>query len=363
MADTKRRSETNAVGNTKFPDLNMSRYPTQIDSRDPGNAGFNENMKGFWSAGDKDLPSGVDPDYNMAEHVNSIADAVMAIERILGINPHIDYKGGNTDGTVSDRIGNAENKDAYYDKRYGGENWKPEYGQTILTHTHGGGLTEAPQINLSDEVKGLLPKINIDLTQETGLTGDDISVSKTVSTKVSDAVNDKLSTSQGGTVKKDLAVEGKFSNRTYREWTAEDVTGGTAITDVKTMLNKARRFTGTSEQRIVSESLNNFLCGKYVLAVRLRTNSLASEAIAWFRFGNQKQSDGKWTWNTTKYISGSDFNNVNEWQMFYYVFDHETLDEKGNNALQIYKDDTATSINLDFDCAYVMPTHPAVFDK
>lgn len=357
------RSETNAVGNGKYTDLNMTRYPVQIDSKNSGDPGFNTNMKGFWSAGDLRLPAGVDPDFNYAEHVNALADAVMAIQRILGINPHVNYQGGNTTGTVSTRIAAAENKDAYYDTRYGGQNWSTGIGQTILTHTHGGGLHEAPKINLLDEVSGKLAKANIDLAQSTGITGSDLVMSTSVSTKIVDAVNDKLSVSQGGTIQKDLSVVGGFSNRTYREWTSADVTAGSQITDVKTLDNKARRFTGTTEQYIVAEAIKNLLMGKYVLGVRVRTSALLDEPILRLGFFEWNTTAGSWVSKSVKYISGTDFDAVNQWQMFYLVFDHESIDSTGHNGIRINKVASTSSVNLDFDCAWVMPVHPAVFDK
>ena len=359
----KTRSESNAVGNTKFTDLNMTAYPAQVDNKTEGQAGFNPNMKGFWSAGDAELPAGKVPDYNMAEHVNALADAVISIQRILGINPHIDSKGGNTTGTVSTRINNVENKDDYYDKRYGGQNWNVNLGQTILTHTHGGGTTEAPKINLTDEVSGKLAKTNIDITQSTGITGADLSMSSTVSTKIVDAVNDKLSTSQGGTVKKDLSVEGKLSYRTYREWTAADTLTGSAITDVSTLDNAARRYTGTTEQYVLSPAVKNLLCGKYVLGVRMKINALPEENVLKLAFYEYAQSTSSWNTQAYKYIKGTDFEAINKWQMFYLVFDHETIDATGHNGLRVVKTATSTSVNLDFDCAWIMPVHPAVFDK
>lgn len=357
------RSENNAVGNTKFTDLNMTFYPAKVDNKIEGQNGYNPNLKGFWSAGDNNLPAGTDPDFNMAEHVNSLADAVIAIQRILGINPHVDSTGGNGAGTVSTRIAAAENKDAYYDKRYGGESWSTGLGQTILTHTHGGGQNQAPKINLAGEVSGTLAKANINLSQATGITGEDLYMSGAVSTRISDAVNDKLSTSQGGTIGKGLNVQGAFGNRTYREWSAATVTTGAAITDNKTLENVARRYTGTSQQNIIQEAVPNLLCGKYVLGVRVRTSSLSSADVLSFSFLEYSQSLKGWSVGGVTNIKGTDFNKANEWQTFYLVFDHETHDSTGHNSLRIARDSSGSSLNIDFDCAWIMPVHPAVFDK
>jgi hypothetical protein len=355
------RSEANAVGNSKFTDLNMTFYPTKVDSKVAGDVGFNPNMKGFWSAGDSNMPAGKEADYNMAEHVNALADAIMSIQRILGVNPHIDFKGGNATGTVSTRIAAAENKDAYYDVRYGGQNWSPAIGQTILTHTHGGGINQAPKIQLGSEVAGRLLKANLDLAQATGVTGADISMSPAISTKVVDAVNDKLSTSQGGIIKKGLTVEGRLLSRTHKEWTAEDISGGTLVSDMKTLTGVSRRGSGTGQVQFINGPVNNLLCGKYVLGVRAKVNSLVSQDVLRLHFGDYNGS--QWINRATKIMKGTDFSAINQWQMFYMVFDHETLTAEGLTAMHVWKTTTTSSINLDIDCVWITPVHPAVFDK
>lgn len=358
----KTRSESNAVGNSKYTDLNMTFYPGQVDSKTTGGAGFNPNLKGFWSAGDSQLPVGQDPDYNMAEHVNALADAVIAIQRIIGANPQIDFKGVDK-GTVKERISAAEDKDGYYDKRYGGQNWTPLLGQTLLAHTHGGGLTQAPKIKLGTEVTGKISKANMDLSQATGVTGADLFMSTSSSSTIDGAVNDKLSVSEGGTVRKELRVEGGFQSRTQREWTAADITSGAAITSKETLLNTARRFTGTSQQYILAQAVPNLLCGKYVLGVRVRTNSRLSGDVLNLSFNEYSQASQAFVATAAVSIKGTDFDAANKYQMFYLVFDHETLDDMGHTSLRITKAATSTSVNIDFDCAWITPVHPAVFDK
>jgi hypothetical protein len=354
------RSESNAVGNSKFTDLNMSFYPTQVDSKVVGNPGYNPNLKGFWSAGDKDLPAGQEPDYNMAEHVNALADAVMAIQRILGVNPHIDFKGGNTTGTVSTRIAAAENKDAYYDKRYGGQNWTTALGQTILTHTHGGGLYEAPKINLADEVSGKLKKINIDITQATGITGEDLAMSRTSSTKISDALNDKLSISQGGTIEKGIVVKGFNYTRTSADWIPSEMQKGSLVNSSGTTKSGVmRRATGTGSLYFIDERLNVLEYGKYVLGVRMKVNTRDSATVATLRTYNWNGST--WVSGGSKSIKGTDFEAANQWQMFYLVFDAESVGQNGM-IVRAGKAATTASVTLDMDSAFVMPTHPAVFD-
>jgi hypothetical protein len=357
------RSETNAVGNTKFTDLNMTRYPLQIDSKDSANAGYNINMKGFWSAGDTHIPAGKDPDYNMAEHVNSLADAVMAIQRVLGITPYVDYKGADK-GTVSARISAAENKDAYYDARYGGSGWVAGTSGTILSHHHGGNAVgQSPQIDLTKEVSGLLPKANVDLAQATGITGSDLILSTKDSTKIADAIADKLSMKTGGTILGDVTLSAGFTSRVHREWTASDLTTGASVTDISTTDGVARRYSGTAQATILSQAILNMLCGKYVLAVRLKTSSLLSSEVARISYSDRNQSDS--TKNQSRgflSIKGTDFTAANEWQTFYMVFERENLDATAKGMLVLVASATTTSVNVDFDCAFITPVHPAVFD-
>jgi hypothetical protein len=357
------RSETKAVGNSKFTDLNMTRYPKAIDSRDASNAGYNFNMQGFWDAGDAKLPAGTDPDFVLAEHVNALGDAIMAIQRVLGIEPYIDYKGADK-GTVSARITAAEDKDSYYDKRYGGQNWTTTLGQTILTHTHGGGVNEAPQIDLTSDIKGKLAKTNVDLTQATGITGSDLILSVKDATKIADAIADKLSMRVGGTIQADLIVQGGFTSRTHKEWTASDLTTGASNNDANTTDGVSRRYTGTAQATILSNSIQNMLCGKYVVAVRLKTSSNTyTGEVARMSYSDKNQSDNTQS-KSRGFVSikGTDFAAANEWQTFYMVFERENLDATKSGWLAIVRSTTTSSVNIDFDCAFITPVHPAVFD-
>lgn len=357
------RSETNAVGNTKFTDLNMTRYPLQLDSRDNANAGFNVNMQGFWSAGDTHLPSGKDPDYNMAEHVNSLADAVMAIQRVLGITPYVDFKGSDK-GTVSARIAAAEDKDAYYDARYGGQSWIAGTSGTIMSHRHGGNAVgQSPQIDLTKEVTGLLPKANLDLTQATGLTGSNLLLSVSDSHSVADSIADKLSMKTGGTIQGDLALKAGFTSRTHMEWTSTDLAVGSSNTDVNTTDGTSRRFSGTAQANIINQQISNMLCGKYVFAVRVKTDTLYSGEILRISYTDKNQSDA--TKNQSRAlvsVKGTDFSSANEYQTFYMVFERENLDATGAGWLTFIRSSTTSSVNVDFDCAFITPVHPAVFD-
>lgn len=354
------RSEGNAMGNAKFPDLNLTRYPAKIDSKTVGDAGYNINMKGFWNSGDPNIPNGQAPDYNMAEHVNALADAVMAMQRILGVNPHVDNLGQNTTGTVSTRIAAAENKDLYYDARYGGQGWNTSLGQTILTHTHGGGTNEAPKINLVDEVSGKLEKNFINLAAATGITGMDIFISSGSAVKLSDAVNDKLSVSQGGTISGALTLSNTFNSRMNREYTHVNFSGS-QVADYTSASGIVRKLSGKTSGSFLQAELTNLLCGKYVVGVRLKTDSIPNEDIIELSLKNDSSGLGNSTFTTR--IKGTDFTSINKWQMFYLIGDVERWSAVTLNHVNILKLSTTVDVAVSIDNAYIMPVHPAVFDR
>lgn len=323
----------------------MTRYPSRIDSRNAVDAGFNENLRGYTNQKDRVY----------AEHVNALTDAVMSIERILGVNPNLNRNGiDNAESTVSGRIKEVERSDRL-DGRYGGAGWNPQ--QNLVGHTHRGVAGGPSQINLVNEVKGLLNKKNIDLNT---LTSTDIKVSQQDSSTIESALTDKLSVSQGGQIKKNVHVEGKLTNRTMREFDYEDRYGGSLISTTETMTGKATRLSGTGQTYyLYHEQLTGMQQGKYVLGVRMKTSSLANSNQVVLFVQNDKGS-GRVT-TATKYIKGSDFESANKYQMVYLVFDIDTHRDRPARIF-IRKENTSISINIDIDHAFIHPVHPAVFD-
>lgn len=341
------RSEKNAVGNNKFPDLNMTRYPAVIDSR-----ANNVNMRGFINLGE--AGAGEKPDINYAEHVNALTDGLMSVERVLGINPQ---------GTKPDVVTRLDDLDKHnHDERYGGPGWI--LSQTLVGHTHNGQPGHPSKINLVSEVQGLLAKTSIDLSA-TGLTGADIRISSGSATKIADAVNDKLSTSQGGTVQKNLEVKGQFMGRTHREWSALDEAGSVEVTtaaDTSTRSNSIKRTTGKgNEAWFVNQYLRDFEYGSYVIGVRFRTNVRLDEPVAYIALNTKNGTT--WNYDQREWIRGTDFDAVNKWQMFYFVVNVEGVGVDSFPNIRIGRAPTANDATIDFDNAYIIPTHPAVFDR
>lgn len=324
----------NPIGTkTKYSEYNLTRYPDAYDSRDN-----NGNMKGFTNM----------QDYNMAEHVNALADSLMVIQRMLGLAPE------GTHSNITTRLNVLDQHN--HDSRYGGTGWITS--QTLKGHTHTGAAGHPSKINLAGEVQGKLAKASLDLSVSTGLTGADIVMSPASSKKVSEAIDDKLSTSEGGQVQKNLHVKGKFSSRFFREWDSEDASGS-SITSYETKGNTAKRISGTAYQSFINENARDLEYGQYVVGVRLRTSSNTSSEVAHIRL--YSHLGGKYVAQEKK-IYGTDFSAVGKWQTFYLVGTAEGDSSTSSPIVRVAKTSTATSVDVDFDHAYMMPVTPAVFD-
>lgn len=339
------RSESNIISKTSYADYNMTHYPERVDSRSSTDSGYNENMKGFENR----------KDYNIAEHVNALADAVMVMQRVLGINP----QGGSTD--VNNRIGTLENRD--YDSRYGGVGWSP--AQTLVGHTHNGEAGGPGQISLTSEVSGQLPKgsLNLAYTSSSGLTGSDLAISNNNGTKISAAVSDKLSVTQGGTIEKDLKVKGRLTSRFSVEvFPAQAVAGkGSLVADNRTATGESLKLTNeTSSYRFVRHEDYDLQYGRYVAILRVKsTNSTAGENLVKMEAYNYT---GRWQRRAYKIIQASDFDNTSEYQTFYMVFDHYGDGSSNRLHFNIWKYNTSTNYDIYFDYLHITPVHPAVYD-
>jgi hypothetical protein len=363
-------STDKAVGNNVYTDLIMTRYPELFDERSGGKT--NANMLRWTNLSD----------YNMAEHVNALQDAVMAIQRTLGelaqvpANPMDGSGNPITDPaailnlakstTVDDRISSLESKDyvSEFDKRYGGPSWTfddtQQVNPTIQQHRHLGstsGVTGMPEkIVLTEEVQGKLPKANIDLSKTTtGITGADLFIEPTSNTKISAALDEKVSEVTGGTIQKDavLTVQGKTNTRWTREFDSYD-SSATGVTDYGTLLNRAAESGTLSAQYLLQGNLSGMYFGKYVAVVRLSTSALLASDVVEISAANASTN----TTVSKTTLKGTDFASPNAYKTFYLVFDQNVPLE-----LRVRKLTTATANKIRFDYAVVTPVHPAVFDK
>lgn len=341
------RSENNAVGNQDHTDLNLTHYPRGIDSRQESDDYYNSNMAGYANR----------EDYNMAEHVNAMADAIMALQRTIGAMPHVDTDGVDR-STVSTRIRTVEDRD--WDDRYGGSGW--DTSQNLVGHTHDGSAGGPSQIRLGRDVQGTLDKsfLNLDEEASGGLSGADLAMSPSNSTTINQSVEDRLSMSKGGRVHGDTRYLGKLESRLFREFDAETMFG-TKQSGNSTMTGSYRRRSGTDGGSFVSHSMSSLQYGQYVIGVRARVSSRVDERV--LRVKTYTIGDNHEEKLDTS-VDGSEFRANGEWQMFYFTTDHETT-AGGQQLFQLRlsKDGTSASVDVDIDHVFVMPTHTAVLDR
>ncbi|WP_368532317.1 hypothetical protein [Cytobacillus horneckiae] len=271
--------------------------------------------------------------------------------------------------TVKDRLDNIETFDWFsvFDKRYGGPNWIFKEGvtpnPTIQEHRHLGPSSGTPgmpeKIVLTEEVQGKLPKGNVDLSKTNkGLTGSDIFVDSKSPSKISEAINDKISETTGGTIQQNATLEvlGKTNTRWTREFDSTDAStsGNTSVQDSNTLLNRAIESGATNASDLLNVDLTGMYHGRYVSIVRLSSSSRSNTPVVEITASNSSTNAviNKVT------LNGSDFDVANKYQSFFLIFNHD-----GKTKLRVRKLNTTSSIKVRFDYTIVEPVHPAVFDR
>jgi hypothetical protein len=355
--------QDNAVGNNVYAELPMTRYPQNLDKRGSNDSGGNQNLN---------LHANL-VDYNMAEHVNALADAVMAIQKALGIAPQlatvVKDANGNTitdaatllsmmqSKTVKSRLDTLEAKN--FDTRYGGPTWVDGEHNTIQEHKHTGSGHNPAKVDLQAEVQGKLPRANLDLTYNaaTGLTGANISINSTTNKSIDTVLNDKLSKSQGGTIDKDLEVDGKSWTRWGRDYDITDFTGDTG-NDVDTLSNQAIYKNTNTSHTFVSKKFDNMYYGRYVMIVRMKTDTLYDGSLIKLSTVAQTGDDAEYA-----VFKGTDFKAANTWQNFYLIFNHEPNTTSGQGQFSVQKYATSSNVKVSLDYVLLTPVHPAVFDR
>lgn len=342
------RSEAGKIGNKQnYKDLNMTQYPNTLDTR-----ANNVNMQGWVNVGET-----ANPNYVMAEYVNALIDSVMAIQRTLGSTPQVPLGTESAQltnvietKTVKDRLNAIEG--GSLDERYGGTGWVYNAGRpTLSKHSHTGVGGHPNKIILTTEVTGKLPKININLDANTGLTGADIFVSKTNTKNIETSLNDMLSKTTGGTVQGLVELKGGLRSRTVYEAIASEfvgMNGATLVTDSATTGGSGLQAAGTTAATFMNATLNRngLMYGRYVVGIRLKTNSLVNANLI-------RVAAGGSIFN----YKGIDFKSSNVYQMIYLVFDHT-----GSQTLSIQKLATTGTATVTVDSIFIHPVHPAVFD-
>lgn len=361
------RSEAKKVGNPVYQDLSMTSYPEYKDALATNSTTSekkNDNMLGWQNIGD-----GSAPDYTMAEHVNALIDGIRAIQRALGVNPMLPADVSQLTAeqllilkqtnTVKKRIDDLENRN--YDSRYGGPGWSATSDRTISMHFHNGEAGRPSKIQLTNaaEIQGKLPKANLNLDTTTGVTGSDIKISTGSATTIEESISQRLSTETGGTVKGQVELKSKFQSRTQREYETSDFLG-TSSSDTQTLSGSRKQIAGTSAGTFLRTNISNLQYGRYVLGVRIKLVSGSLLPTTVFQMKMEAQTNDA---ADIAEVSGEDFDTVGKWKMVYLVFDHEPGDTSKQGELVIEKLATSSSITIAVDHAYIIPTHPAVFDK
>lgn len=349
------RSEANYIPNKQnYKDLKLTQYPNVLDTRSN-----NTNMRGFVNIGETQSV----PDFVMAEYTNALGDAVRAVQRALGPIPMV-YHGATSNErnqlienfSVANRLTRIE--DGLFDVRYGGEGWQNTPSRPVLNnHSHTGINGQPPRIHLVNEVTGLLRYQNIDLNYQTGLTGAQISLSPSNSTKLHEVIADLLSKSQGGTVTGDTTFTGVVKTRTSIDATAQDVTNrgqSTLVSDHQTTSGRALSSTSTTAQRrlftINGQEKNHLLFGRYVLGIRMKksTSRISAANILQVSLGSDSE------YFTEESVS-------NTYKTIHYIFEHNELNRNSN--IDITKLSTNANEEIKIDSYYIVPIHPATLDR
>ena len=361
------RSERNKVGNSVFPELDMTSYPKLKDgvTTDAGaSVKANPNLKGWTNVGDGPIP-----DYVMAEHVNALIDGMMAIQWTLGHDVMLpaDTTGMSTEEienlrrtrTVRARIDDLEGQN--FDERYGGPGWTVGPDRTIARHFHTGAVGSPSKIMLtgSAEVQGKLEKVNLNLTSATGVTGDDIFLATGGTESIKSSIQDKLSKTSGGIVKGKVDVQASLDYRLQKEMD-QSLIGGTSQSDAQTLAGTRKEFTGTDMGTFLDIKVSNLQYGMYVLGVRTKLvagsldngNALEMEKVA--QAGETQQ---------IATVTGADYRTVGKWRMMYLVFEHEPTTSTKEAHIRIRKTSSSSAKTVAVDHAYITPAHPAIFDK
>ena len=346
------RSEQNKIGNKQnYTDLNLTQYPNVVDTRIN-----NLNMKGFTNIGEGQVP-----DYVMAEYVNAAIDAIMAVERALGQTPMVPYDTPSESvlstietGTVAARMQRIEN--GLFDVRYGGAGWTNIAGRpTLSSHNHDGQNGHPGKINLQSEIEGLLKKINIDLTSETGLTAADLFVSKTNLQKLDVALTEFLSKKTGGTIEGPVVLQKGFHSRTHYDATASELPmlSGTVLTQDATATDGNALVAtsgGTSVPLLRMDSLKRqtLLFGKYLLMARVKISGAPNANVLRFQLGENVQ-----TVHSSELSEG--------YATIYFVFEQNATTKPTELVLQ--KLATGSTVSISLDCISIEPIHPAILDR
>jgi hypothetical protein len=344
-------------------------YPGEIDERN-ANSNFRVNI----NFGER--TSATDPRdyYVLADDVNCLQEAIIAIERSLGVMP----QGENMSSSVAERLQNIENfilKDASamdgftnLDERYMWGGTKPSgldssVKLSIKYHLHDGTSSGADKIDLVNHVTGKLKKSNIDLTSGTQdmLTAQDIMLSTTSEKSVAERFTEKYDVT-GGPINGPVSIAGAASSRFFIELDVAETnltgTVGINVTDSKAESGVARRALSSGSSGKLFEHSHKLRYGDYVACFRVKvdSNTSTNNICKFYITDGYKE--------TSLTVTPKMFTTANEYDMVYLEFRHQNNHGTSSRpALKIGAHFYNGITNLNIDSVVVLPIHTAVYDN
>ncbi len=360
------------MANTLYSDLTKTQYPAQIDSRYPVAAVTDlrfpsaDNANLVYTIGEQHENTDMNPEtdyttYIMAAHINVLQEAMLCVERTLGIMPQGDFK------TVKARIENLEDKD--YDIRYITANsvgWTYDSARdTLYAHKHLGGTASPSKVDLASEVQGLLPKTAIELgVTNSSLMATDIKMSSTDNRTIKDSIDAQFPRTAGTSypITGDLYLDNKFFGGLYGEWDAQDHIEGissTKVSDDKAYSGYSVKSGTTNEFMIIGPTggYQKLRYGKFVVGFRIKiTDPPDAEAmVCQLSVGNVLEQN-------VRNIYAKDFENPGNYEMLYITFDHTpTSDNLNRFYFGVWRHNAAVGY-LYIDSIIIMPSHTSVYD-
>ena len=366
-------------GKPTWSDLLLTNYPWYIDSRqsaidegsiDPltGNPQFKLNV----NFEDRTRTTKAKDYYVMAEDINAIQDAVIGIQRTLGLVPYgNEYDVAARLNEIERFVVMAKSKlDGHMDldSRYmWGGSWPTDSNNnkaaniSIKTHRHTGTFDNAQKINLSSEVTDKLSKLNIQLTSKdiNMLTANDIYTTAAMTETISQSL-DKKYDKTGGTISGNVFVQGNFRCLTMAEIDCKDTAKvvGTDRQDYKAYSGYSRYASAATASGKLVETIVPLRYGKYVAGIRMKTGSQTSASPV-IEVVISDQNNIVATRDT---LAPNTFK-TNDYETFYIEFEH------ANRSGSVTKADAKIVINffngitsIDLDSIIIQPVTTAVYD-
>lgn len=371
--------------NTHYADLGYTFYPERVDSRngiDPNTGtqdltkfSINEDLSLNVNYENRSSNPTANDYYVLAEDINVLQDAILAIERILGQMPHVRTDIGVNDVlNVSERIAKLEIP-TKYDSRFGGAGWVQGVDPTILSHTHTGGAHDCQKIELGTMTIGTLGQSRLQLNTNIAdvVTAEYIPFSTFSNMSTKAAIDNKLDKNTGGVIQNDFTVKGNVTSRMFGELDGMGLVGSGTNANYVINVSDDSAYCGQSKYFPKTSGVPNtavFSCSfpvrynEYSVMIRLKTDNISSSAaLANIGVYGSGIAAGD-TEIYSEFITCNNLDAVDEYKTFYFTVNHKRLQASAvNKDLYIkiwYHGDGIASMWI--DSITVMPIHTAIWD-